>query len=181
MDFTDNCSCEIKKTEENLIWTPLRTKPRREKKLAEYCRMANVDFYLPLVKKATRNKQRTVVFYHPMFPGYVFCNINDEKYKKIVRSHHILFPIKLDSTDEKKLIEELKAVRIIEKASEDRKLIIKPELAKGTEISVISGPLQGTEGIISKRRGKTLVTVNIELLGQAVSAEVDVGDLETKK
>ncbi len=33
-------------------------------------------------------------------------------------------------------------------------------------------------GVVTRRRNATLVAINIELLGQSVAAEVDVGELE---
>jgi hypothetical protein len=92
------------------IWTPVRTKPRREKKLAEYCKANNVDCYLPLKRKLHRYDRRTVEFFIPMFPGYVFCCLDEDKYQRILRSNLIVFRIKIDEKAEDILLKELDAV-----------------------------------------------------------------------
>ena len=76
------------------------------------------------------------------------------------------------------LIEELEAIRSLEVIAKEAEVIVKPELVSGKAIIVKHGPLQGIAGVIEKRKGKTLISVNIEILGQSVSAEVDAGDLE---
>jgi hypothetical protein len=68
---------EINKIPE-LVWTPVRTKPRQEKKLAAYCDSHSVPFYLPLKKSVKRYQRRTVESELPMFPGYIFCALNDK-------------------------------------------------------------------------------------------------------
>lgn len=163
------------------IWTPVRTKPRREKKLAEYCEAKGVEFYLPLKKRIHRYGRRTVEFFIPMFPGYVFCCLDEKKYQTILRSNCIVFRINIDEAGEEELLRELKSIRAFEKLSHETEVTVKPELVEGARVKINSGPFQGTTGFIERRKGKTLLTVNIEILGQSVTAEVDAGDLDVDK
>lgn len=163
---------------DDLIWTPVRTKPRQEKKLQEYCNANHVLNYLPLLKKCHRYERRTVEFHVPMFPGYIFCHIDEEKYKRILRSNAIVFRISLNDKQELDLVQELKSIQIYERMSVEKEIVVNPELVTGSKIKIIGGPLMGAEGIVEKRKGQTVVTVNIELLGQSVSVEADAGDIE---
>ena len=159
------------------VWMPVRTKPRREKKVAEFCAANNILCYLPLRKSVRRYERRTVTFNIPMFPSYIFCNLNEAKFQRLLHSNAILFKIKLDERDEEKLIEELRAVRALETISAETDVAVKPELVKGTKVLIQTGVMKGLQGIIERRKGKALISVNIELLGQSVSAEVDVEDV----
>jgi transcription antitermination factor NusG len=160
------------------LWMPVRTKPRQEKKLVEYCDAYDIKCYLPLKKNVHRYQNRTVEFFVPMFPGYVFCNLNEDVYQLLVRSNSVLFKIKIDEAGEAYFIEELNSIRVFEKACLESDVIIKPELKEGAKIKIISGPMAGVAGVVEKRKGKTMVTVNIDILGQSISTEIDAGDLE---
>lgn len=160
------------------IWMPVRTKPRREKKVAEYCEANDISCYLPLKRNVHRYERRTVEFRVPMFPGYVFCSLNEAYYQRLLRSNAIVYRINIDKVEEESLLEELQAIRAFEELSDKSEVEVKPELVKGTKVVIQSGPMKGMQGIIERRKGKTLMSVNIEILGQSATAEVDVGDLE---
>ena len=156
------------------LWMPVRTKPRQEKKLAEYCKAHEVIHYLPLRRKMHRYEKRNVEFKIPMFPSYIFIQLNAQAYSTIAQSNAVLFKIDIDEVDEAQLISELNNIRHLELLAIESKLVIKPELEPGTSVIVNSGPFKGIEGIISFRNNRCRITINIEMLGQSVSTEVDI-------
>ena len=89
--------------------------------------------------------------------------------------------VKIDEVSEKQLIVDLNNVKIFEKYSQQKEVEIKPELVSGVQVQVTKGPLCGISGIIQKRKNNIAVTVNIGMLGQSVSVEVDMGDVEIEK
>ena len=163
------------------LWTPIRTKAKREKKLAEYCEANKINYYLPLTKSIKRYGKKTVTFYPPMFQGYIFCQLNLDLYHLLVRSHDVFFKVDIDENMEFQLIRELNDIKIIEKISDKKEVIIKPEIAEGALVVINNGPLQGTEGIITKRDKDVLVTVNVDILGQSVSVVMDIGEIDAGK
>lgn len=172
--MTELCfECEAGK-----FWTPVRTKPRREKKLLEFCEAKKITCYLPLLRRLHSYGKRTAEFDVPMFPGYVFCCIDDSDYQTVLTSHAVLFRIKVCEKEQAELIEQLSSVREIEKMSELGEVVVKPELVPGSIIRVKNGPLAGTSGIVSSRKDKLTLSVNIELLGQSVCTEISASDLE---
>ncbi|MCP4180083.1 MAG: hypothetical protein GY756_20155 [bacterium] len=166
---------------DNQLWTPVRTKVKREKKLAEYCLANNIIHYLPLRLSIKRYNKKNVTFNVPMFPGYIFCNLSTDIYKILVKSHHVLFRVGMDTAIESLLISELNALKIFENISTEKELTIKPEIVEGKEITITAGTLAGVSGIITRRNEKEMVTVNIEILGQSVTVESDIGDIEINK
>ena len=161
------------------LWTPVRTKPRQEKKFIEFCEAHGIAFYLPLRRTIKRYQRRTVEFYIPMFTGYVFCSINQELYQKAVLSNRIVYRLQMNEKSEEELLGDLRDIQMIEKLACESDIIVRPELASGKKIIVKSGPLKGMRGVVEKRKGKTMITINVEILGQSVSAETDVEDIES--
>jgi transcriptional antiterminator RfaH len=166
---------------DNLLWMPIRTKPKKEKKLAEYCEANNIIYYLPLTKSVKRYGRKTVEFYPPMFQGYIFCQLDHDLYKLLVRSHGVFFKVNIDEVLEVQLIKDLKSIQNIEKVSTKKEVTIKPELAEGEQVVITDGPMQGTTGVITRRAGDIIVTVNVDILGQSVSVKMDIGEIELEK
>jgi len=165
----------------DLVWTPVRTKPRHEKKLLEYCIAHSVPTYLPLVKSVKRYGNRTVEHQIPMFRSYVFCALNEDNYRTLLQSGTVLFRISMTDIIEKQLILDLQVLHKFEKASLEKEVIVHPEIVKGVEIAVTSGSFMGVTGIVEQRKNDVMITVNIELLGQSVSALIDIGDVALKE
>ena len=160
------------------LWTPVRTKPRQEKKFIEYCEANGIAFYLPLRKSVKRYQRRTVEFYIPMFTGYVFCSLDQDLYQKAVLSNRIVYRLQMSEKSEEELIKDLCDIQMIERLTSESDVIVRPELAEGKKIIVKSGPFKGMSGVVEKRKGKSMITINVEILGQSVSAETDVEDIE---
>jgi transcription antitermination factor NusG len=166
---------------DNVTWTPVRTKPRHEKKLVEYCKANNITCYLPLLKSIKRYEKRSVEHYVPMFPGYVFCAVNEESYRKLLSSGTIVYRVTMNDISEKRLIKDLIALQDFEQMAMQKDVIVRPEIITGSVITVTSGPLMGITGIVERRKNDTLITVNVEILGQSVSAVIDIGYVEIEK
>ena len=161
-----------------LIWTPVRTKPRHEKKLAIYCESHNVPFYLPLRKSIKRYQRRTVEFEVPMFPGYVFCALNEDSYQTLLTSGTIVYRITMDKISEKGLISDLNSLQEFERLAKQKDVVIRPEIIKGVKVTVRNGALAGVTGIVERRDKTTFITVNVDILGQAVASVIDIEDVE---
>ena len=166
---------------EGLVWTPVRTKPRQEKKLAEYCQVKSVTYYLPLIKSVKRYDKRSVEHQIPMFPGYVFCAIDEDGYRFLLSSGTIVYRIAINEIIEKQLIKDLIDLRNFELLAMQKDVVVRPEIITGAQITVTNGPFMGVSGIVEKRKDETLITVNVEILGQSVSAAIDIGDVELEK
>ena len=163
---------------EPILWTPVRTKPRQEKKLALYCRTKGIAVYLPLMNKKHCYGKRTAEFTSPMLPGYVFCRINDESYQRILPSNAVVYRINMNVYSEKELKKDLKALRTFEHLSNTCQVEVKAELVAGIYVEIIRGPFRGISGIIESRKNHSFLMVNIDLLGHSVKTEINVADLE---
>ncbi|MDD5728567.1 MAG: transcription termination/antitermination NusG family protein [Victivallales bacterium] len=164
--------------ENRKIWTPLRTKPRQEKKLYRYSMAHNVPCYLPLIRKVHKYKNQQAEFTSPMFPGYVFCRVNEETYSRLLPSNAVVYKIDIDEYAEKRLLQELKTIRIFEVMSAQCTVEVQPELLAGTPVEITHGAFAGIRGFVQHRKNKMMLVVNIEILGQTAAVEINAACLE---
>lgn len=165
----------------DLVWVPVYTKPRCEKVVEEYCQRYAIPCYLPLLRRAKRYQRRTVETFLPMFRSYLFAQLGDGSRAQLVQSHKIVHLVEVTPQQEVGLVRELNDILRLEHLQAEMELVVLPELQPGQPVVMTDGPFKGMTGIIERRRSLTRVTVNIELLGQAVTAEMDVGELEPEK
>ncbi|MBN2450715.1 MAG: hypothetical protein JXR77_10015 [Lentisphaeria bacterium] len=161
----------------DLLWVPAYTKPRCEKVVRDYCQRHDIPAYLPLIRRAERYQRRTVETYLPMFRSYVFVQVGAGTVPLLLQSHRVVHCLEVTPTQEETLVRELQDIRRLERLQTEAELVVLPELQPGQPIVVRNGPLKGMTGIVTRRRNRTRVTVNVELLGQAVSAELDIGEI----
>lgn len=162
----------------NILWTPIRTKARKEKKVAEFCQAQGIDFYLPLKRSVKRYKRKTVTFYPPMFSGYLFCQINEDLLRKLLKCEGYFYRVNVDKVIENSLVKDLKNVAIFEEVCKNSEIQINPELVPGKEVAITDGPLKGITGIVKERNDSITVSVNIEILARSVTVKLDVGEVE---
>ncbi len=167
--------------QDGVRWTAVRTKPRCEKAFARYCEGHKVPHYLPLRRRVERYQRRTVTTWLPMFPGYVFVQYNPERSGELVNSHKILNILDIGPTGEAVLVEELRALQKMEALGRTAEIEVMPEIVPGEKVRITGGPLHGVTGIVERRVGSVRVTVNVEILGQAVATEMDIGDMEVRR
>ncbi len=166
---------------DGMQWTAVMTKPRCEKAVAWYCEGFRVASYLPLRRRVERYQRRTVTTWLPMFPGYVFVQYDPAQPGELVNSHKILQILDVRPTGEAVLVEELRALQKMEALGRTEEIEVMPEIMPGERVQITSGPLNGVTGIVERRVGTVRVTVNVDILGQSVAVEMDVGDMEVKR
>src|SRR2546421_7270575 len=72
-----------------LLWYVAHTRPRCEKKLAEYCERQGFSVTLPLFKSVKKYNRKTVSFYKPVFPNYVFLRLEPPQRQKVFQSDYV--------------------------------------------------------------------------------------------
>jgi transcriptional antiterminator RfaH len=131
-----------------MSWFVIHTKPNEEKKALANLTNQNFACYMPMYSKEKINKSKIKIAPSPLFPRYLFIEINDESIQKnigLIRStlgvHQLLKigekPIKIDT----KIITELKEVE------NDRARQIKKYFEQGETVQIQSGTFKGIKAI----------------------------------
>ena len=156
------------------IWFVAHTRPRREKKLAEYCEEIGVAATLPCYQAVHKYRGKRVVFEKPLFPGYVFLQAIPEQKQSIYQSDHVANL--LDVFDQALFIQQLTDIlRALETGLE---IVLAPEIGKGSRVKVKSGPLAGMEGWVEERYGMDVVLLRLDFIGQAAAVKLTASEIE---
>jgi transcription antitermination factor NusG len=155
-------------------WFVIRTKPRREKKLAKCSFKSNINYFLPLKDSERVYQYRKVMFTKPLFPGYVFVKCNSDEHRTLVLTGHTAHFLSVPN--EKELTDELKQILAGRQLGAD--FIDTKYLDKGTRVKIISGPFEGLTGIVEDQNNIKEVVLQINLLRQAVSVAVSSRQVE---
>ena len=150
------------------LWYVLHVKPRTEKKTAEYLRKYRLWHHLPLYRKVTRVQRRKVVRELPLFPGYVFARLNPQERVLMLRTNLVVRTI--DVPRPREMIHQLRQIAHAGRAGKEVRKVEK--FTVGEPVRVTQGPFYGIEGYIKKDEGKTMIVLNVEILGQAVALSI---------
>jgi transcriptional antiterminator RfaH len=155
-------------------WHVLHTRSRQEKALAKILTGRGVAHFLPLLDRQTYHGQRKVTVNAPIFPGYMFLwGSNDEAYDAD-RTGKVANLILV--TEQERLEWELE--NLYRALAGKAPLDPTPALRKGVRVVVKAGPFKGLEGVVSNRLGDNRLVLQVEMLGSAVSLEIEGSLLE---
>ncbi len=163
------------------VWTAVHVKSRCEKQVAEFAARFGVMHYLPIRRRVKRYQRRNVETRLPMFAGYLFVRLGEDGRETLAQCHRIVRFFEMNPEREARLLADLREVLVFEQASASSAVVVNPGLVPGQAVVIRSGPFVGVRGIVVRRRDKTRITVNVELLNQSVTAEIDVGELEPEE
>jgi transcription antitermination factor NusG len=155
-------------------WYVLQVSPRSEKKVARVCDTYGLPYYLPLREDRRVYQRRKVVFHKPLFPGYLFVDLQPDTRVHVLRTNHVLRMFK--PADEEQLIHEIAQIRLALLA--EPQLSAAPGLHEGARVRIIAGVFAGVEGVVDRCGHRSLVRLNVEMVGQSVPVEVDPDYLE---
>jgi transcription antitermination factor NusG len=150
-------------------WWVAHTRARHEKALAFGLVNSGTSFFLPMVEKTRLIRRRRFRSLMPLFPGYLFFAGGIEAREQVLSSRHVAKTIRV--LDQPRLLHELLQIERALKARSE--LDPFPYLKRGKRCRVRSGPLRGVQGTVVRRRGTTLLVLQVDMLGQSVATEID--------
>lgn len=139
-----------------LLWQPIYTLCRNEKKVCSLIEQAGLPVYLPM-KRITKvhpviSKGRSYCykreFILPMFPNYLFACIPPDFKSSLMRRREVIRMLPVDEATEAELLHELGVIRKLENVSLSEEIDVTYGLTKGTQVIFTEGPFQGEFGTI---------------------------------
>lgn len=155
-------------------WWVAHTKSRNEKALAQDLRAKDISYFLPMTLKVSRRSHRTFKSMLPLFTGYLFfCGPENDRIE-LLKTNRVANLIEV--MDQEELLREL--VRVEQAVRAGVPLTPHKYIEVGQWCRVIAGPLLGLEGFVVQQKGQARLVLQVDMLGQAASVEVDVDMIE---
>ncbi|MBI5385353.1 MAG: UpxY family transcription antiterminator [Verrucomicrobia bacterium] len=158
----------------DLPWFVAHTRPRREKKLQQYCQRDGIAVTLPCYRTIHKYRGKTVEFRKPLFPGYVFLRLSPDQKQKVFQSDHVANLLVVN--DQARFIRQLG--EIIEALDTDLEIFLAPQIGQGCRVKIKSGALRGMEGWVEQRYGPATVLLRLDFIGQAAAVKLQADELE---
>ena len=151
----------------------VHTKPRQEQRALDNLHSQGYECYLPLLAVEKLLRQQVQVVHEPLFSRYLFIRLRDARQS--------LGPIRSTLGVSKLVSFGQQPARISDEWMDALRAAPAARLARlfmpGDSVRVVSGPLQGAEGIYQAVDGERRAMVLIELLGQPQRLQLSIGDL----
>lgn len=155
-------------------WHVLHTRSRQEKAVAGHLDARGVHHFLPTVNQVRFHGKRKVTAELPLFPGYVFLWGSREDAFSADRNGRLVSIVAVP--DQQRLDWELANLKKALDAAVP--LDPFPYLKVGLRAEVRSGPMQGLQGLIESRSRMGRLILQVDMLGRALSVEIDASLLE---
>ena len=158
-------------------WYVLYTRSRFEKKLLRELASRQVEVFLPMRETISRWKDRKKKVWVPLFPGYIFINHEDtpENRYRILNIPGAVQFVSVRGRSNPVPEEQIMAIRRFLETG--LSFAPYPYIKIGTQVEVIAGPLKGIRGILVEKRGKFRFVLQVDMIRQAISIEIDAFDV----
>ncbi len=157
-------------------WYALYTRHRHEKAAAQILSNRGFDVFLPLYPVVHQWKDRLMHLKLPLFPCYVFLRGGLDRRLDILTTPGIFSFVGFGGRPATVPWNEIEAVRRAVERSE--RVEPHPYLQCGDQVRLKSGPLEGLEGILIRKKNLARLILSIGLLERSIAAEVNAWEVE---
>jgi len=160
-----------------LRWYAAYTRANHERRVVDQLAERGVENYLPQYESVRKWKDRKVRLQMPLFPGYVFVHLALRNRLKVLQVPGVAYLVGFAGSPVAVPEEELARIRGC--LGRGMRAEPHPYLTAGRRVRVRSGPLEGLEGIVVRRKNGNRLVISLELIQRAMAVELDGADLET--
>jgi transcriptional antiterminator NusG len=158
-------------------WFAVWTRSRHEQVVREQLEQKNIIAFLPTITRWSRWKDRKKKVDWPLFPGYCFAQFDPENALAILKCTGVVNIVSVEGKPAPIPEYELDSIRLL--VGSNLQFDPCPLIHEGMLVEVIHGPLKGVVGrLLRKDAPKARLVLSVDLIGQAVSVEVDAADVK---
>jgi transcription antitermination factor NusG len=161
--------------DDQVHWFAVWTRSRHEQVVREQLEQKRVDVFLPTVTKWSRWKDRKKQIDWPLFPGYCFARFDPRNRLAILKCTGVVSIISFEGEPAPIPEREIDGIRRL--IETDLAFDPCPMIREGMMVEVVHGPLRGVIGRLVRKNDKARLVLSVDLIGQAVSVEVDAADV----
>jgi transcription antitermination factor NusG len=157
-------------------WYAAYTRANHERRVADQLTERGVEHYLPQYESVRKWKDRKVRLQMPLFPGYVFVHLALQKRLNVLQVPGVACLVGFAGKPVAVPEEEFARIRGFLK--QGLRAEPHPYFTSGRRVRVRSGPLEGMEGIVLRRKNGCRLVVSLELIQRAMAVDVDLADID---
>jgi transcriptional antiterminator NusG len=156
-------------------WFAVWTRSRHEQVVREQIDAKGLEAFLPTIPRWSRWKDRRKKVDWPLFPGYCFARFDPGERLSVLKCSGVVSIVSFNG--------DIVAIPDIEIDSIKRLVASElqydpcPLIREGAMVEVIHGPLRGVVGRLLRKGSHARLILAVDLIGQAVSVEVDAADV----
>jgi len=158
-------------------WYAAYTCAKHEKRVAQQLEERRIESFLPTYESIRRWKDRKKVLELPLFPSYIFVQIDAHNRLELLRLPGVLGLVTFQGKPAVVASAEIQNLR--QGLSGRRVVHPHPYLKEGRRVRVRSGAMAGVEGVLVRRRDRSRVVLTISMLQRSVSIDIDEADVES--
>ena len=156
-------------------WFAIWTRSRHEQAVREQLRRKQLEAFLPTITRWSRWKDRRKRIDWPLFPGYCFARFDPRERLPVLTCAGVVNIVSFEGEPAPIPDHEIESIRLL--VESDLAYDPCPLIHEGTMVEVVHGPLRGVVGRLVRKSERARLVLSVDLIGQAVSVEVDAGDV----
>ncbi len=157
-------------------WFAIWTRSRHEQVVRDQLERKQVEAFLPTITRWSRWKDRRKKIAWPLFPGYCFARFDPQSRLAILRCTGVVNIVSFDGDPAPIAAHEIDGIRRL--VDTDLQFDPCPLIREGMMVEVVHGPLRGVVGRLVRKGAHARLVLSVNLIGQAVSVEVDAADIK---
>jgi transcription termination/antitermination protein NusG len=163
-------------TDAPAAWYAIWTRSRHEQMVREQLERRGYEAFLPTITRWSRWKDRKKKIDWPLFPGYCFARFDTHERLPILKCSGVVSIVSFDGDIAPIPDVEIDGIRRL--VESDLQYDPCPLIREGTMVEVVHGPLRGVVGRLLRKGAHARLMLAVDLIGQAVSVEVDAADIK---
>ena len=157
-------------------WYAIWTRSRHEQVVREQLERKGLEAFLPTITRWSRWRDRKKQVEWPLFPGYCFVRFNPAERLPVLQCTGVVSIVSFDGDIVAIPEHEIEGIRTL--LASELQFDPCPMIREGTMVQVTHGPLQGIVGRLVRKGAHARLILSVDLIGQAVSVEVDASDVK---
>ena len=157
-------------------WYAAYTSANHEKRVDLQLGQRSVEHFLPLYESVRRWKDRKMRLQLPLFPGYVFVRLALCDRLRVLQVPSLVRLVGFNGHPSALPDEEIEALKTASACGVRAEP--HPFLTVGRRVRITSGPFEGRQGILLRKKGTLRVVLSVELIMRSIVIDVDAADVE---
>jgi transcription antitermination factor NusG len=158
-------------------WYAVYTRSRFEHVVKKQLDSKGINSFLPLYARISQWKDRRKVVSWPLCPGYLFVQIAPNDRLNVQKSVGVVNIVGNQQGPLEVSEQQITAIKTFIETG--LKYDPHPYLKVGRKVRVTNGPLAGLEGILVRKKNRSLFVISVEMIQRSVSVELESWKIES--